>query len=189
MPRAELQGIINAKRACKRSEAANVCIWSDSQYVVRGNNEANWDRLLKGANGDLWLLAQEEHSENCEIQKLKAHAEAKVLNGAMCPRLFLLNALADAGADAYTESAVEGVQILDYEKWQAIAYSVSLRLAILEAEARAARPKQVEMDMTAPKLPSIPTELDVAAELRRAISKQGHKLQPEGQFIACTKCR
>ena len=57
VPRAELWAVVQAQRAAKMSIHQHKYIWSDSLYIVRGSNIDSKDQLLRGTNGDLWLVA------------------------------------------------------------------------------------------------------------------------------------
>ena len=116
-------------------------------FEVRGSNTESKDRLLGGTNGDLWAIRENESDTQQITKKVKAHAEAEVLNGQLNPFNFLLNLLADAAADACAELAVNTLAVQEYEKWSAIAYLIAMRLAVLQVEVDENTPDLVPLVM------------------------------------------
>ena len=188
VPRAELYGLIKARAAAAGAQIPKN-IWSDSEYTVKGATRDSKDKLCSGSNGDLWQLADGLEDGNLRTCKVKAHAEKEVLQGTMCPSLYLRNALADAAADASTELMVEPLACQEAEKWEGVAYNVAMRLAAIEAEVWAKTPLTEWVRLEDIPEPEPPDEEQLAAELRRGIQAQGHELRVKTHFAHCTRCR
>ena len=65
---------------------------------------------MSGRNGDLWSFLQEiveARSLRMDMAKVKSHAEKQMLLGELCVQEYVGNLLADAGAGAASEDAID----------------------------------------------------------------------------------
>ena len=68
-----------------------------------------------------------------ESEKVKSHAEKQVLRGELSLEQYLGNLLADAGADAAAEQAVDNNVARDTSHLDAVTFLAAKRLEVIEA--------------------------------------------------------
>ncbi len=189
VPRAELWAAILAARSAP--QGGSVALQIDAAYVVKGMAPNRQASLCAGANGDLWCLliaTIQQRSLSVTATKVKAHAESQVLVGTVEMEDFLGNALADAGAGAAAEVAVNTVEAQEASLWQERAFLVARRLAIIEASLWQEGPRLVPAPPALERLepPTIPVAVSA---FEAAICRMGHKLHNRGTHLYCSLCR
>ena len=136
MPRAELWAAIVAARTAPDQHSLTLGV--DAAYVVKGmGNPSARARLSSGKNGDLWSALWElvqRKSLQINARKVKAHGENAVLQGKMELQDYLGNLLADCGAGAAAENAVDTCVAQHISEWETRAFLIAKRLAVIEAD-------------------------------------------------------
>ena len=114
---------------------------------------------------------------------MKAHGEQQVLAGMLDIDLYMHNAVADAAADAAADILTDVLEYEAEEKWAAVAYLVGRRLAVVEAEVRAAAPSSTWVCLPTPPPPTPPRDF------RAEAARQGHRIRRTGRFLRCVVCQ
>ncbi len=190
VPRAELWAAILAVRGAP--PGSTVALRIDAAYVVKGlRSSACREALAFGTNGDLWNLLLDtiqQRALQVEPHKVKADAEKQVLLGEVELQHFLGNVLADAGAGAAAENAVNNLVAQDVSQWEGRAFLIAKRLAAIEAGIWSSAPCLVPAPPPVQRVE--PPDLPVAASaVQKAIERMGHRLHYRGAFVHCSRCR
>ena len=101
---------------------------------------------------------------------------------------FLGNALADAGAGAAAEVAVDTPVAAKVSAWEGRAFAIARRLAIIEASTWQDGPRLVPAPPEPQRIEPAPTSVTVSA-FQAAIDGMGHRVHLEGVFLRCSRCR
>ena len=135
VPRAEVWAAIMAAHAAAHGQRISLHI--DAAYVVKGLQRVHKQEALRcGTNGDLWdTLIELIETKKLIVTtvKVKSHAEMQVLRGEISIVHYLGNLLADAGADAAADRAVDTIGARDASQAESITFIVAKRLAAIEA--------------------------------------------------------
>ncbi len=190
VPRAELWAAILAAR--EAPENGDIKLYVDAAYVFNGIGDTTKQAALKaGLNGDLWTLlldVVQAKSLRLSTSKVKGHAEKQILRGQVSLRDFLGNVLADAGAGAAAEAAIDTAVAQHNSLWESRAFLIAKRLAVIEASLWQDGPRLVPMPEPSRRIQ--PPTLPVAASiLQKSIDNMGHKLHNRGAFVHCSRCR
>ena len=107
--------------------------------------------------------------------KVKSHAEKQVLRSEVNLEHYLGNLLADAGADAAAERAVDTNSARDTSHVEAVTFLVAKRLAIIEAGLWNDK-QHIVLEPPTRERSAPPTLTEARSSLLSSISAQGHKL-------------
>jgi ribonuclease HI len=185
VPRAELFALILAKSAASTSSPTKV--QCDSAYSVKGAQAYDTERLNSSYNGDLWAKYASIANSTVRVDKVPAHAEKQTLAGHLPAASYIRNAVADAAADAAADLLADRAEAEAEELWQARAFLVAHRLAILEAEVRAETPLATLLPVPVP--PPSPAPRNRRAELVTTVAGQGQRIRRTGTFLRCVRCQ
>ena len=183
VPRAEVWAAIMAAHAATDGQC--ISLHADASYVVKGLQQVHKQEALRcGSNGDLWdtlLELIEAKHLTVTTYKVKSHAEVQVLLGDIDTEHYLGNLLADAGADAAAERAVDTLGARDASQAESITFSVARRLAAIEAALWDDKQHLVPEPPTRARI-TTPTLTEASSNLGQSILAQGHKLHRQGLF-------
>ena len=193
VPRAEISG------ATMCYGLATEKVSSDCLHVVNtveeieslNEHEVSHCRALKGLNHDLWLAWWQERQRRGTrvVGKVKAHLSLEdVLQGTISYHEWLGNAIADAlaGAAAW-QAADDDLTRATLSRNAALAYSVSMRIAFIEADV--ARAKELKNQWEVVKAESRLAMRAATDLVNDRIKMQGHQLRRAGRGkLRCVNC-
>ena len=182
LPRAEFWADIMANRLNQNHKiqpAEGRTNLIDALYVVRGAQKESEDRLLEGANDDLWQIRDDERAcqdrrLNRAAEKVKAHAQRPVLEGRLDPEKYLRNVVADAAADSYASRLLQVDEISEAVKWEKHVSQIALRLATLYAEVMDGMPEEVQLPPDVGIKPMAKDLEEEVIDLKKLIEARGH---------------
>jgi hypothetical protein len=192
VPRAELWAAILAVRSA--SVGSTLAIHPDALYVHRGiiAPADGKKRLESGRNGDLWTLlfsAVREKNVKLLSRRVSSHLDGEmVLAGEVNITDFVGNLLADIGAGIPTDGSGHAAESRYMEMWEARAFLVARRLAIIEAQIW--QRGEMLVPEPAPREPcATPVEESVMNDTQLEVHERGHRLIKYGSGTKCTRCR
>ena len=185
LPMAETLG---AHKTASLAEEACKIIGINASYVVRGlqGDASKHCALEAGANGDMWtrLLANKPRPAP---RKVKSHLSFDEVLAGKC-EVDLLNwvgnFLADAAPSAaHTLAMLEKAIVAETQKWQAITFTMALRIATIEAQFWGDDEALVNMPPLEAPLPRSIGEHMAAIDSQQVATQ--HLFQPCGERTRC----
>ena len=204
VPRAELRGakLVFDAADLFGEEAAIREVGVDASYVTKPFLNQKAGRPAKalgqdhayGRNGNLWLELRAAHSAkgSPDITKVKAHLPfSEVLEGKICPQLYLANALADAAAQIASSTATPATAAAEARDWHNHTLRAALRAGWIESLLWEGAPNPFGASAPANKITEtlkLIGEEQLRNELATLDKEAGHKLIPDNGWVRCARC-